>query len=507
MKKAMILLSLLLVFSLALSPVCYAAGDNYDTLTNWDIKIAVPDGATAVLKGDAYYIYAQRSGSIPYVMLMTYRYDSETKFIPDFTKYMQTQYKDLTITSEAEQKTIGDKLCYEIDYAYTVSGYTVNDRRIVITVDERTYMFASKEIEELGMTVGTMLADVVADCEFLSDGALSAPADEPIAEDVLSQAYLYCQEDGMPKYWLDFSGHLADNPVLHCYFRSGEPTYYESWFILDLDTADVGGDEIEFYDVYNERGIAVSDWFDSVVLTRDGLELTLEIERDESTLAGGADDNILSGSYVMEPVGLGVIYEYYLDDGQLKYWLEPYEGDIELHCMFRSSDPEYYEEVFLLDLDTAEKDGDYVVKIHAVERESGEDVSHWFRSLTLSEVQGAYIMTVKRDESTLAGGSEDNILSGSYLLEPRVYLTALAEGPYTPEELGVFAQRYYLAKTGFYPPVADVEDNGDGTWTVHLYEVVSLDGAEHTATSAWYTVDAYGVGFDVITEAEVDLIP
>ena len=51
------------------------AGDNYDTLADWEIRIAVPDDTTAVLKGNEYYIYAQHEGSIPYVMLRPYRYD------------------------------------------------------------------------------------------------------------------------------------------------------------------------------------------------------------------------------------------------------------------------------------------------------------------------------------------------------------------------------------------------------------------------------------------------
>ena len=51
------------------------AGDNYDTLADWEIRIAVPDDTTAVLKENEYYIYAQHEGSIPYVMLRPYRYD------------------------------------------------------------------------------------------------------------------------------------------------------------------------------------------------------------------------------------------------------------------------------------------------------------------------------------------------------------------------------------------------------------------------------------------------
>ena len=169
MKK---LLSVILVFVLVLSitPSSFA---NTDTLADWNIRITVPDGKTAVLKGSEYYIYGQQEGSIPYVMLRPYRYDDPEEFITDFTEYMRGQYSDLTVTSPATRKTIGNKRCWEIDYGYTVSGYDVRDRRMVFTVDGLTYMFASKEIVSNGMTIGSMLDDVVADCELLGPGAES----------------------------------------------------------------------------------------------------------------------------------------------------------------------------------------------------------------------------------------------------------------------------------------------------------------------------------------------
>ena len=170
-------LSIVLIFVLILSmtPLCYAK--NTDTLADWNIRITVPDGKTALLKGSEYYIFGQQEGSIPYVMLRPYRYDDPEEFITDFTEYMQGQYTDLTVTSPATRKTIGNKRCWEIDYGYTVSGYDVRDRRVVITVDGLTYMFASKEIESNGMTIGSMLDDVVADCEFLGPGADSVLVD------------------------------------------------------------------------------------------------------------------------------------------------------------------------------------------------------------------------------------------------------------------------------------------------------------------------------------------
>ena len=74
------------------------------------------------------------------------------------------------------------------------------------------------------------------------------------------------------------------------------------------------------------------------------------------------------------------------------------------------------------------------------------------------------------------------------------------------EELAARAQRYYYESNGFFPPEAEVYDNGDGTYTIHLYEIVDLGkGFVHTATSAWYTVNAYGIGVDDIFGTPVSL--
>ena len=398
MKKILSALCFVLALCLLLSPMSFAAGDNYDTLADWNIRIAVPDGATAVLKGDEYYIYAQREGSIPYVMLRTYRYDDAVDFLDDFTAYMQKQYTDLKVTADVARKTIGDKKCFEIDYTYQVSGFDVTDRRIALVAGGLTYMFASKEIEANGMTIGGMLDEVVANCEILSG---TSEAEEPAAEQEtgLADGYLYCQENGMPKYWLDFTGAVANNPVLHCYFRSSDPTFYESCFILDLSSAEVIENGLEIHQVYDTHDF---------------------------------------------------------------------------------------------------------------------DHSNWFRQLTLRFYLDGVVMTVDRDEKTLAGGSEDNILTGTYILKPvgvtadslakKSHFRPVGDGPYQADELGLWAQFYYFRLTGFFPPEAEVMRNPDGSFTVHLFEIVNLDGLTHTATSAWYTVDAYGEGRNDITEESVSLM-
>lgn len=511
MKKLALTLCMILVFSLLLSPLCYAAGDNYDTLADWDIKIAVPDGTTAVLQGRNYYIYAQHDGSIPYVMLTVNRYASEEEFFDAFTPYMKQQYSDLKVTSDMEKVAIGDKTGYEMDYSYKVSGHDVTDRRIAIALNGLVYMFASKEVEDLGMTIGTMLEDVIADCEFLN-----VPAAEPgptvgvelpdLEEEIkLSTTYLYCQDDGMPKYWLDLTGTVIDNLVLHCYFRSGDPSFYETFFILDLDTADVRNGRVKIHDIYNENGYDVSDWFRSLEIRFADDSAQLVVKRNEKTLAGGGDDNILTGSYPMQPMRAALDYAYYQDDGQLKYWVDMDGEDVLLHANFISDSPEYYETVFTLDMETADVD-DYTIAFHKIIDSHGLDISKWFKSFTLTQVQGALMMNVKRDEKTLAGGAGDNILTGVYLLEPRPYLQPLKDGPYIGEELGRWAQIYYFIENGFYPPEVEVIENDDGSFTIHLFEIVDLDGVTHTATSAWYTVDEYGYGTNDILEQPIQLV-
>ena len=85
MKKSFFCICFVLMLALLLSTVCFADEGNFDTLADWNLKVAVPEGATALLKGNCYYIYPQHEGYIPYVMITASRYDSGDKFISDFT--------------------------------------------------------------------------------------------------------------------------------------------------------------------------------------------------------------------------------------------------------------------------------------------------------------------------------------------------------------------------------------------------------------------------------------
>ena len=76
---------------------------------------------------------------------------------------------------------------------------------------------------------------------------------------------------------------------------------------------------------------------------------------------------------------------------------------------------------------------------------------------------------------------------------------------FNTDELARAAAEYYKRQTGFRPPEAEVFANADGTFTIHLYEILDDgNGLSHTATSAWYTVDEFGVGYDDIFDTPVD---
>ena len=79
---------------------------------------------------------------------------------------------------------------------------------------------------------------------------------------------------------------------------------------------------------------------------------------------------------------------------------------------------------------------------------------------------------------------------------------------YSAEELCRLAQNYYFKMNDFYPPNADAKDNGDGTFTICLYESICDDeGNPHTSTCGWYTVDVCGMGTDDMNGARVDINP
>jgi len=223
MKKRIFALCMAFIFLLAAAGMSFADEPEYDTLADWNIKVAVPDNTIATLSSDGnYYIYTQEYNSIPYVMLRVYEgYEDELDFIDGyFTDFMKKQYPDLRITKEAQIVSVGDSglSFYEIDYEYSIQEYTARDRRLVTNVEGKTYMFASKEVEELGRTVGDLLEEVAATCVFLdADGNEIDLGGGDIEE-----------WDPYVLYWEDVAKEIEEEGLKGEFVTFGE-TGYEMW--------------------------------------------------------------------------------------------------------------------------------------------------------------------------------------------------------------------------------------------------------------------------------------
>ena len=307
---------------------------------------------------------------------------------------------------------------------------------------------------------------------------LIAPEAPVYAETPISGVYVY-EEDGMPKYWLDFTGSVADNVVLHCFFQTD--SWYETYYVLDFNSSvpESHQDTCRIETVWDAKGNDVSNWFKTISLTIQEDRVRLYIERDDKTLAGGPSSTILTGLYEMTPAKAGVVYEAY-SDNKLRTWVLLNRDYAELHF---ADGTEWHLQ--------AENSDDHTKK--AVKIISSDNTDIAFEYAEISYEQGLILLT-------LNGVGE---YSGDYTLRPRAFLQKDAE---SEAELKRMAQMYCKRISGFYPPEADVEDNGDGTYTVHLYEIVpNGDGTYHTATSAWYTVNASGVGVDDLFGSAVNL--
>lgn len=135
---------------------------DYDNLVSWGIKVEVPDGSTAVLKGSDYYIYPEHVGSLPYIILSSFRIETDEQgFLDEFTAYMKGNHSDLQVVEGPTQVKIGDKDCWKIVYAYDIQGYAATDTRVVTMKNGRQYLFGTKDIDELSISVGDFFERVI----------------------------------------------------------------------------------------------------------------------------------------------------------------------------------------------------------------------------------------------------------------------------------------------------------------------------------------------------------
>ena len=253
MKKTSIVLAAVLALAVSSSPVCAAAEENanYDTLADWDIKIEVPSNTVASLSSDGnYYIYTQEYDSIPYVLVRAYTdFADEDDFINGyFTDYMAEEYDDLEVLQEFQPVAVGDRDYFAIQYGYTVQGYDVTDIRFIKTVDDTTYMFASKEIDELDMSVGDALLYVCENCVFLRDG-------EPIDESELGSGTETNTDSGTDIQTGSGTDTLPDRPTTGDYpvvnWADAEPALEELRLSGDFVTLEKTGYEMFLPDFFS----------------------------------------------------------------------------------------------------------------------------------------------------------------------------------------------------------------------------------------------------------------
>lgn len=245
MKHFKLAAALVLASILLATPVLAATGQDSDTLADWGITVQQPDHSTAILDGSdgCYYIYPDTPSSIPYVMLYVYDgFENEQTLVDEFLNdLMADKYSDIEILKDLSPVTIGDKDGYEIDYGYTVEGYNLLDRRILIEKNDRIYMFVSKEIEELDMTVGTLLEDTVATSVFTDDEDIELPKDDDSKyEQILTweDALEHYDEDEIDGEFVQFPEHGFELFIPSEYEEAQLPAEYDQYGYIGYFTPD-----------------------------------------------------------------------------------------------------------------------------------------------------------------------------------------------------------------------------------------------------------------------------
>ncbi len=193
----------------------------------------------------------------------------------------------------------------------------------------------------------------------------------------------------------------------------------------------------------------------------------------------------------------GVIKAFDFYTGDVKWENRDFQGHPANGCYaFSSSDKLYISGYLGPDLFVVDKDGTTVCR--ADELVPG---SYWPTKLYFADSSSDY-MTIHYESD-----GRDFTFNVLDYFNRKDGLGTSGSGEYTPQELCSMAQSYYERHNGYYPPVADWTYNaGTGTYTIHLYEVVSDgDFGSHTATSAWYEVNTQGVGTDTIFGNAIDL--
>ncbi|MBR2835643.1 MAG: hypothetical protein IKE43_08060 [Coriobacteriales bacterium] len=83
--------------------------------------------------------------------------------------------------------------------------------------------------------------------------------------------------------------------------------------------------------------------------------------------------------------------------------------------------------------------------------------------------------------------------------EDYAYIDAGQKQAYSADELADLAVAYYWNHYGVTPQYVEYGYGSDGLIHIHLYNIINLGPEDsHTGTLAWYFVDEYGIGTDIV---------
>lgn len=117
-----------------------------------DIGISiVADGYKVISQNDGFvYIYTMEEDDYPYVIIGRYDFEDEN-FADLFTEYMGGVYNDLDVDSLQEGVKVGNYKFDIIKYDYSVGSAYIDDTRMFVGIDGYTYMFGSKESDNMDL--------------------------------------------------------------------------------------------------------------------------------------------------------------------------------------------------------------------------------------------------------------------------------------------------------------------------------------------------------------------
>ena len=110
-----------------------------------------------------YYIYPWGSEGIPDIIVGAFNWNTTDGFFDQYSAYMQQARPDLTVAEAPAQEMIGGKNLQRIVYNYGIQGYNIQDTRYIwLGPNNVLYMFAKREIPDIGYTLGNTLESIIA---------------------------------------------------------------------------------------------------------------------------------------------------------------------------------------------------------------------------------------------------------------------------------------------------------------------------------------------------------